>query len=349
MSTLRFVADTALVAWLEELSSAWQVVAPRQEGKAVLFRPWNRGDAAPSLDRATISPKSVLLPASETLVRFTAKKDADNLANLHMTLTDGLADTPAVPTLLLGARSCDARGFLALDHAYLHGKFKDPYYARRREATLVVTRTCDSPCATCFCHWVGGSPASAEGSDVLLTVVDGGSLLEAVSDRGAAFLAGLSLPDGAAYLEAAQASRAKAETAMTPAPSLADAPARLKARFTDMDFWTAQTAKCLSCGACTYMCPTCQCFTITDEGDALDGKRIRSWDNCMSSLFTREASGHNPRQIRAARMRNRVSHKYWYSPGYHNGQFSCTGCGRCVMRCPSSLDIREVVLKAIEE
>lgn len=86
-----------------------------------------------------------------------------------------------------------------------------------------------------------------------------------------------------------------------------------------MDFWAEQTAKCLSCGACTYMCPTCQCFNISDEGDPLEGRRLRSWDNCMSPLFTREASGHNPRTAKALRMRNRVSHKYWYAPDYSDG------------------------------
>ena len=134
-----------------------------------------------------------------------------------------------------------------------------------------------------------------------------------------------------------------------PAPDISAAAKRLEARFNDMDFWTAQTDKCLSCGACTYMCPTCQCFTITDEGDSLGGRRLRSWDNCMSPLFTREASGHNPRAAKAARMRNRVSHKYWYAPGYSEGRVACTGCGRCVRQCPASLDIREIVLKAIEE
>lgn len=347
MSTHRFVADASKAAWLEALTGAFRVVAPRKEGNAVLFRPWSREEGVPALDRATVSAKSVILPPSEVLLRFSAVKDPDQPANLSLTLDDGLG-VPAEPTVLLGARSCDTRGFLALDHAYLHGRFRDPYYAARREATLIITRSCDAPCATCFCNWVGGGPASAEGSDVQLTVLEDGWLLTAVSDKGAAFLADSSLPDGKEHAKKAKAQHQAAEAAMPAAPDISAAPARLKERFGDLEFWTAQTAKCLSCGACTYMCPTCQCFTITDEGDSLEGKRIRSWDNCMSSLFTREASGHNPRQARALRMRNRISHKYWYTQDYC-GKFSCTGCGRCVLRCPASLDIREVVLKAVDE
>ena len=77
------------------------------------------------------------------------------------------------------------------------------------------------------------------------------------------------------------------------------------------------------------------------------GRRLRSWDNCMSSLFTREASGHNPRTLKAFRMRNRVSHKYSTYPE-NWGSFSCSGCGRCIGNCPVHLDIRAIVLDAIE-
>ena len=92
-------------------------------------------------------------------------------------------------------------------------------------------------------------------------------------------------------------------------------------------------------------------FNITDEGEGLSekgGRRLRSWDNCMSSLFTREASGHNPRMLKAFRMRNRVSHKYSTYPE-NWGAFSCSGCGRCISNCPVCVDIRAIVLAAIED
>ena len=190
---------------------------------------------------------------------------------------------------------------------------------------------------------------SVTGSDVLLTAVNGGFVLEAVSEKGEAFLAGTKLADGSDKMDEAKAAREKAAASQQPAPDLSKAARRLEQRFTDVDFWAEQTAKCLSCGACTYMCPTCQCFNISDEGNTLEGRRLRSWDNCMSPLFTREASGHNPRTAQALRMRNRVSHKYWYAPDYSDGRFACTGCGRCIKQCPVSLDIREIVLNAIAD
>ena len=128
-----------------------------------------------------------------------------------------------------------------------------------------------------------------------------------------------------------------------------DYQAKVAARFTDVDFWEKETDRCLSCGACTYFCPTCYCFNITDEGEATSekgGRRLRTWDNCMSPLFTREASGHNTRMEKALRMRNRVSHKFSTYPE-NWGTFSCNGCGRCISNCPVSLDIRQIVLDAI--
>ena len=150
---------------------------------------------------------------------------------------------------------------------------------------------------------------------------------------------------------AAEAARKAAWASLDKAPSLAEAPAKVAARFEDVEFWQQETDRCLSCGACTYFCPTCYCFNITDEGDGLngrEGRRLRTWDNCMSPLFTREASGHNPRTAKALRMRNRVSHKFATYPE-NWGAFSCNGCGRCVSNCPVHLDIRAIVLDAINK
>ena len=180
MSAIRFLAADKLASWLAEVAASRQVLAPRQEGKAVVFRPLVAGET-PSLARATVSPKAAVFPACETLVHFTGTKDPENPAKLNMKLDD----TPDAPArMVFGCRSCDARGFAVLDKPFLEGKFQDAYYKARRDNLLVVTRTCDSPCSTCFCHWTGGGPADPTGSDVLLTAVNGGFVLEAVSEKG---------------------------------------------------------------------------------------------------------------------------------------------------------------------
>lgn len=349
MSSLRFATPDALLGWLKKLAAEYRVLAPRQEGPSVLFRPYTAADLdglndpAALLRRATASPKEAMLPHSETLVRFSAVKDEENPAKLNAGLE---APCQAEPTVVFGLRPCDARGFVVLDRPYMHGKFKDPYYTARREATVIVTQACPTAMPTCFCHWVGSHPADAEGSDVLFTAVDGGYVLAGISDKGRALLDGAGFADGDDKQAAVEVAHKTAAEDLCPPSTLEDIPVKVAARFTDTEFWIKQTAKCLSCGACTYLCPTCQCFTITDEGSPLEGRRLRSWDSCMSPQFTLETSGHNPRAEKFKRMRNRISHKFSYYPQSYDGAYSCVGCGRCVISCPVSLDIRRVVADA---
>ena len=350
MSITRFVTADGLPAFLAHLSKSARVLAPVEKPgnkTAVVFEPWKEGKPF-TLAKATVPAKEAVLPQCEVLVRYSKTKDPNDPGKCTMTLDD----TPqAEPTVVFGSRPCDARGYVTLDRPYLHGPFADPYYKARRDQLTVITLTCPSGCSTCFCHWVGGGPTSPEGSDVLMTEVEGGYVLQAMTDKGAALLEGSSLADGADRFADAEAARKAAWASLDKAPSLAEAPAKVAARFEDVEFWQQETDRCLSCGACTYFCPTCYCFNITDEGDGLngrEGRRLRTWDNCMSPLFTREASGHNPRTAKARRMRNRVSHKFATYPE-NWGAFSCNGCGRCVSNCPVHLDIRAIVLDAINK
>jgi ferredoxin len=123
----------------------------------------------------------------------------------------------------------------------------------------------------------------------------------------------------------------------------------------DASFWQTIHIKCLGCGVCTYFCPTCHCFDLTDEtkttpyvssasstDNKAQGRRIRTWDSCMFPLFTRHASGHNPRPTLKERMRQRIMHKFNYTVKNYSEIF-CVGCGRCVVNCPVNLDIRNVL------
>ena len=350
MSSLFFATPKELTGWLAKLAASYRVLAPRQEGPAVVFRPQSAEqlamtDAADLLKRATASPKHAMLPQSEVLVRFSSVKDAEDPSKLTTTLS---VPETTCPTVLFGCRPCDARGFVVLDRPYLEGPLKDPYYGARRKATVIITQACPSAFSTCFCNWVGSHPADSEGSDILLTAVDGGYALEAVTEKGDDLLKGAAFAETEDKRQAVDNAHAAAAAALAPAPDLANTPAKIAKRFTDEAFWTKETVKCLSCGACTYLCPTCQCFTITDEGSQLDGRRLRSWDSCMTPLFTLETSGHNSRAAKHARMRNRVSHKFSFYPERYAGFYSCVGCGRCVASCPVSLDIRHMVTAAIE-
>lgn len=348
MSTF-FATPSALLAWLKALSAEHAVVAPKTLGTLSLFKPWSPEELAECssadvlLKRTNMSPKETVLPKCETLYHIKGTKDELDLSKIHQEL---VVPMNAVSTVLFGGRPCDARGFVALDNPYLEGPFVDPYYKARRDKLCIITQACTNAMSTCFCNLIGSNPADTEGSDIIFTPVADGFVFQAVSEKGETLLAGAGF---AAANDAQNASvseeQAKAVADLPTEEFGTDVPAKVYARFTDEAFWARETEKCLSCGACTYICPTCQCFTITDEGNQLSGERMRSWDSCMASHFTLEASGHNPRMNKARRYRNRIGHKFSYAR--KDGDFSCVGCGRCVRSCPAHLDIRTVVRHAV--
>lgn len=347
----KFLPYEKLPGWLDELSEKAVVYAPRAEGGTVVYRPHRPGEAPEFAARPVESAKHVIFPRCEELFSFRGESEPENPGVRKLTLQEA-AEPEA--TVVFGALPCDARGFSAFDPVYnscgTKGLAKDVYYLKRRAQTAFIVKACKTALSTCFCHWTGGGPASPQGADVLATEVEGGLLLQAFTEKGADLVRTGSLPDAAEeQVREAEQSHVEVRRSMGEAPDLARAPEALLDLFDNQDFWRQQSASCLSCGACTYLCPTCYCFNITDESNGTAGTRLRTWDTCMFPLFTLEASGHNPRQDKAARLKNRVGHKFSYYPSLHGGRFSCCGCGRCIKSCPSSVDIRKIVLDAVKE
>ena len=208
---------------------------------------------------------------------------------------------------------------------------------------MVISLACETADPACFCSLVGGGPASAAGADIIAFNLRNSLLFEAATAKGEAFLAKnrkLLREPTSAEAKARKDQEARALKQM-PAVSMADTAGTL-AKKSNTPLWEAIAETCLSCGACTYLCPTCHCFDFCDERHGPGGSKVRVHDACMFSSFTREASGHNTRGQRGERMRQRVMHKFSYAPE-NFGEIFCVGCGRCVVNCPSNIDIRETV------
>jgi len=118
--------------------------------------------------------------------------------------------------------------------------------------------------------------------------------------------------------------------------------------FFDVIDWVKVTETCRGCGICTYTCPTCYCFDFKDISAKGEAKRYKCWDSCMYPKFTLHASGHNPRDNRHERYRQRVLHKYKYVPNNFDGCVACTGCGRCIRGCPVGINIKNIAKKIIK-
>ncbi len=344
MQTSKFLPEASLGAWLAELAAKAELIVPKRDGNAIVFGPYDPNVPLELSGEATAPPKSVVFPASEELMHFKRGKDSEDPTKALLELKETL---PTGKKVVFGAKPCGVRGFTIFDPVFGTGKIQDPYYAARRADTAFVTLGCVESGAACFCNWVGSSPTDPTGSDVMLIPVEGGYVAQVITDKGAELVSSKLLTEADKYAAEAEAFCEKVMAALPAAPDLTSAPESLLAIFDDMDFWGAISSKCISCGACTYLCPTCYCFNFTDESRGMEGKRLRTWDNCMSFQFTQEASGHNPRPTKGHRLKNRVGHKFSYYPGLHEGAFACCGCGRCIKSCPAGVDIREIVLAAM--
>lgn len=342
MADTGFIPKEKWVSFIEGLASKAQVWVPCVDGDTVIFRPYSKEQTLCFERPSNISPKGVIFPQSDNLFSFSFNKDPENPQKVMIEL-DTNKEFPK--TVIVGSRPCDAKGFLIYDRPYTETTTPDPYYKGRREQTTILTMSCQTAWAGCFCVGVGGSPAQKEGSDVLITELEKGYFLEAITDKGREILQGSGMESGSAY-EAEAKSKQEAVHSMVKDPFGADGKPMLPPEVLENDeFWQEELEKCVSCGACTYLCPTCYCFNITDEKTFEKGERIRSWDGCMYSHFTLEASGHNPRPLKGQRFKNRVGHKFVFYPEKYNGVIACSGCGRCIRYCPMSVDISEIVSK----
>jgi sulfhydrogenase subunit beta (sulfur reductase) len=247
------------------------------------------------------------------------------------------------PRVLVGIRPCDARALSVLDRVFDRGTPDgDPYWRNHRDRTLLVGLACAEPCSTCFCASAQCGPHHQEGLDLLLVDLGERYIVHVLSEKGSSIAA--QLPDASKNeLRQAAEQRARAEERATAECAVEEVSCRELDELYELGVWDRLAETCLNCGACTFVCPTCHCFDIQDETKGSKGRRVRNWDTCMNPLFTRHASGHNPRGGRKARVRQRFLHKLSYMPSKLGGAAGCVGCGRCITACPVNIDIREVM------
>jgi sulfhydrogenase subunit beta (sulfur reductase) len=330
---MKTTTRSSLAAWLDALAERYTLIAPQLVEGELLYQPVaSSAGIAFDFERTVVSPKTFFLPDTQVILDI-EKRDKE------VTLVE---PTLGREQVLFGLRPCDARALRALDALLLDRPPPDTYYAEHREKTTLIGLACPRLWDGCFCTSLGGAPDDASGMDLMLYEGDIGEgdigywVLEA-TEKGAALLEGLS-----------------AEETDRPAP-VSDrsgervpvlSPEAWGALFDGL-YWQRLADRCLSCHACTYVCPTCRCFDIRDNTVAAGPRyayveRLRAWDSCMAAAYRRIAGGHNPRPTKAQRLRNRYYCKFCYSP-VDFGTVACVGCGRCIAVCPVGIDIAEML------
>lgn len=332
----------------ENLSTLFQMIAENQElylpirtGNQVNFGVWSEeADVDLETLKTVKSPKDAFFPQSENL--YTCVRDGKKLSVEPEQLKEQ-------DFVVFGMKACDVRGVEVLDKVFLSEPV-DSFYEARRAHGIIVALACKEPEETCFCS-VFGIDCAEPSADVAVWMTEEELYWKALTQKGERLTAQIAElfveTEETQVEEQKKAIREIVEKLPNAQMSLegwnGDA---LKEKF-DSPLWEELYKPCLACGTCTFVCPTCQCYDIKDYDTGHGIKRYRCWDSCMYSDFTMMAHGNN-RTSQMQRFRQRFMHKLVYFPANNDGMYSCVGCGRCLEKCPSSLNIVKVI-KAFEK
>jgi len=325
-------AKSEILAGLDKALAEYQIAGlTKKEGKVLFDFVGSSQEIEWEYSPTVLSPKKFFFPQEEVFLEYTA---------------DGKI-TPKIeakPVVLFGIHPCEANAMKILDEAFAdsHG---DPNYLAKREATVVISLDCKDLCdEDAFCYNVNSHYAEA-GYDLMLHDLRNDYVITVKTEKGQAFAQKYFVTknaDSTAY-ENFQKAKKNAFSQYAPFKDLAKLPEIFEAN-KGHAVWTEEGDRCLSCGSCIMVCPTCYCFDVADEL-ALNlqrGERIRRWDACMLSGFAKVASGENFRATATDRLRHRIERKFDYLMVKH-GQAVCVGCGRCVRACLAEISPKKIV------
>ncbi len=322
-------------SFLQSLMDEYDVFAPVQLAEGVFV--YKKIDHPEEVDLSAPNPqkpaKEVFFPQSETMFRYEKASKGK-----RMTSTEAVERN----RVILGARPCDIQAVSIVDEVFLGKEYFDVYYGNKRKATVIIGLACNDPLSTCFCSSAGGGPFLRKGSDLFLIDLGETFIVEVLTEKGMTFQKNKYLKEADAkeltLAEEIEGKASKKADASVPVEGID----RRSDLMMESPFWERMHEKCIGCGVCTLLCPTCHCFDIVDEALTNKGQRVRNWDSCLFSLYSQETSGHNPRLTGRERTRQRLMHKFNYFPK-NFGRIACVGCGRCILYCPVNFDIRQAI------
>lgn len=313
--------------------------------QAELFAPHKKGERSYSFKKVTnaedvvldyprtIQPlKKFFLPPKETLLNFNIQENSFKPESVK-----------SQKRIFLGVHSYDLQAVYRLDYSFKKGNPESIYLTRREQSVFIGVSY--KPDEFHFGKSVGIEIEKTEGMSLYLEAQDSGYIVFIIDDTGKKLLT-----------EFGQTNFKTEEVEITPK----EFGQKIKYHYNRLpqvfdsayhsDVWQKISEKCLGCGTCNLLCPTCYCFDVRDEIelDAETGKRERFWDGCMLNSFAEVAGGENFREKLQNRTRHRLFRKFKYITE-HSGELSCVGCGRCTSFCPANISIIGIINDLIEE
>ncbi|MEF8798014.1 MAG: 4Fe-4S dicluster domain-containing protein [Candidatus Bipolaricaulota bacterium] len=330
------MTDRNFISLLDSISSDRELFVPTNDQEETSYKRWdNLGSSAVHFPKYRLNTpvKTFFFPPKESVSRFPSgdfKPERDKRA-------------------IFGLKQCDLASLKVLDQIFLDDEIIDPFYATRRQDTLLISSDCYETLDTCFCNKVEGQPFPKDGFDLNLIKLPGeDDLLVEIADESSlgkeVYEANQELFDPAPenLLEKLSSSRRSMEEQLDENNDFFEIPEDVGNISPKHPVWRGVAEDCVECGACTMICPTCHCFQLYEQTEDSTVNRGKVWDSCSFEGYSRVAGGANPMESLESRVRNRFYDKF--GRFYENHDFyGCTGCGRCIESCMGEIDMRDVL------
>ena len=301
-----------------------------------------------SIDNEFGQDYELIRPADIARISYNKPKPATSLKSFFLPVKENVTSERATekPRIILGIPNCDIEGLCLLDEIYLDKEFNDIFYRKRRENTLLISSDCIGIQEHCHCLSYNVKPYSSKNADLAVIKLEGTIVLRIITGKGKDFIekipAARSLEDKN-LISVIKKEQLATETLL--ATSNKDLPdykktGKLVTEAKEV-IWEKYSARCVSCGACTTICPTCTCFLLIDKPGF---EKVKQMDACQYPGFERVAGGEDALFELQNRFRNRYMCKYAWKPGKFIS-LACTGCGRCIEACIGKINKNEIFIE----
>ncbi|MEI6048378.1 MAG: 4Fe-4S dicluster domain-containing protein [Bacteroidota bacterium] len=290
----------------------------------------------------------LIRPADINRISYNKPKPATSLKTFFLPVRENVTSERSTekPRIILGIPNCDIEGLSLLDEIYLDEEYNDIFYRKRRENTILISADCIGIEEHCHCLSYNIKPFSTINADLALIYLNGSIILRIITEKGEDFLKKIptaqSLEDKS-IISAIEKEHVATEALLTTSnKGLPDynMTGKLVTEAKE-EIWNKYSARCVSCGACTTICPTCTCFLLIDKPGF---EKVKQMDACQYPGFERVAGGEDALFELHNRFKNRYMCKYvWKQEKFKS--LACTGCGRCIEACIGKINKNEIFLE----